>query len=248
MNKISFKNSRGLRVVGNQLSVGSKTIIIMAHGFTNDKSSNGRFDQLALALNKAGYDSLAIDFSGSGESEDDSITSEKQVDDLKSAIEFVISQGYSKIALFGNSYGTLACVRSYRKEIVTMVLVGAIMDSMHYNWHEYFSKAQMIDLNEKGFFYTNSNRKHKITKQTLLDFEQINQAALVKKLKCPILIIHGNNSQDEEELQLLSHSQKIIDKLPNNSKLVIIEDGKHGLHEHWGKVIINSIKWYKNIL
>ena len=58
----------------------------MAHGFINDKSSNGRFDSLAKALNKMGYDSLAIDFSGSGESDDDALTAENQISDMRYAI------------------------------------------------------------------------------------------------------------------------------------------------------------------
>lgn len=77
MDKISFNNSRGLKIVANLYSVGSNKLIIMAHGFMNDKSSNGRFEKLSESLNKVNYDILAIDFSGCGESEDDDITSKK---------------------------------------------------------------------------------------------------------------------------------------------------------------------------
>jgi len=248
MNKISFMNSSRLRIVGNHFTVNSNTIVIMAHGFTNNKSSNKGFDQLSVALNEVGYDALAIDFSGSGEIDDDALTSENQVDDLNSAIEFVLSKGYLKIALFGNSFGTLACIRSFRKEIETMILVGPLMDSMHYDWDKYFSNEQMNDLKQKGYFYTNMDSRHKITKQTLMDFEEVSQRDLVKTIGCPILILHGNNSQDEEELQLLKHSQKSIQLLPKSSKLEIIQGGKHGLQEHWDKVMKHSIHWYERQL
>lgn len=244
MDKISFNNSRGLKIVANLYSVGSNKLIIMAHGFMNDKSSNGRFEKLSESLNKINYDTLAIDFSGCGESEDDDIISKNQVDDLNSAIEFAISKEYEKIGLFGNSFGTLACLKSYRKEVITMVLVGAITESMPYDWHEYFSKEQMGNLNKEGFFYSDTDRKHKITKQTLMDFENINQENLVKDVNCPILIIHGNNSEDGEELQLLERSKRAINRMPVDSTLEIIEGGKHGLVDDWSKVIDISHLWY----
>ncbi|WP_425449315.1 hypothetical protein [Dethiothermospora halolimnae] len=36
----------------------------MAHGFTNNKSSQGRFDRIAETLKKQGFDVFAFDFSG----------------------------------------------------------------------------------------------------------------------------------------------------------------------------------------
>lgn len=248
MDKISFNNSRGLKLIANLYSVGSNKLIIISHGFMNDKSSNGRFEKLSESLNKVNYDTLAIDFSGCGESEDDSITSKNQVDDLNSAIEFALLKGYEKIGLFGNSFGTLACLKSYRKEIITMVLVGAITESMQYDWYEYFSEEQMRDLNRNGFFYSDTDRKHKITKQTLFDFENIDQEKLVRGVKCPILILHGSNSEDDEELQLLERSRIMINRMPIDSRLEIIEGGKHGLSDDWRKVIDITHLWYDKFI
>lgn len=61
MDKISFNNSRGLKLIANLYSVGSNKLIIISHGFMNDKSSNGRFEKLSESLNKVNYDTLAID-------------------------------------------------------------------------------------------------------------------------------------------------------------------------------------------
>ena len=219
MEKISFNNSKGSKIVANLYNTGSDKVIIIAHGFMNDKSSNGRFEILSKILNKANYDSLAIDFSGCGESEDD-----------------------------GNSFGTLACLRSYRREIITIVLIEPIMEGMKYDWNEYFSKEQMKDLNYKGFFYSDTDRRHKITKQTLKDFENINQEELIEKINCPILIIHGNNIEDDEELQLLERSKKAINKLSHDSRLEIIDGGRHGLYDDWSKVIDSTIIWYDELI
>jgi len=247
MKRIAFKNSSGLTLVGNLFHIGSNKIIIMAHGFTNNKSSNGRYDKLAVALNTLGYDALAFDFSGCGESDDAAITAENEVDDLNSAIEFAISKGYDKISLFGNSFGTLSCLRCFRKEVSTMVLTGALTDSMNYNWKDFYSKDQLQGLETDGFFYEKSasGRLHKISKQTLLDFEQINQKELVKNLTRPVLIIHGDNIEDAEELQLLERSKRAIGLMPKGSKLEIITGGKHGLRAEWDTVISLASEWYK---
>lgn len=250
MFEIKFKNSRGLSLAGTLYSVDSDTIIIMAHGFTNNRSSNGRFDRLAESLNKVGYDVFTFDFSGCGESDADAITSINQVDDLYSAIQFAFSNGYEKIGLFGNSFGTLACLKCYRKEVITMVLVGALTDSMQYDWNEYFTKQQLNDLENKGFFYLGSrfDRRHKIVRQTLNDFEEINQKKLVGDIECPILIIHGNSIEDVEELQLLERSKKAITMMSINSKLEIIEGAKHGLRDEWDKVIKITCNWYSKYI
>jgi pimeloyl-ACP methyl ester carboxylesterase len=220
----------------------------MAHGFTNDKSSNGRFDSLSKTMSEMGYDSLAFDFSGSGESDDAALTVENQVDDMQSVIDYAIENSYYNIALFGNSFGTLACLKNYREEIKTMVLVGALTDSMIYDWHAFYSEEQMKTLETKGYFYDETERKHKITKQTLLDFKEVDQDELIRDVKCPVLIIHGDNSNDKEELLLLSRSGNAIEKLPEGSKLEIIKDGKHGMHEHWNSVIELTSEWFQQFL
>lgn len=243
MNKIHFINSKGLKIVGNYYTVQSNKIVILAHGFTNDKSSNGRFDLLSEKLNNAGYDALAIDFTGSGESAPGPLTIENQLDDLKYAINFVSSKKYLKIALFGNSFGSLSCLKSYDHRIDTMILSGALTDRMFYQWDDYFSLDEMNDIETKGYFYTNDMKPHLITKQTLKDFESIHQETLLTRVKCPVLIIHGNNQQDEEELMLLERSKKGMQFLSESSTLEIIQGGRHGLRSKWNEVVELTVQW-----
>lgn len=248
MLKIHLINKDDLKLIANHFTVNSDKIIILAHGFTNDKSSNGRFDNLSLALNEQGYDALAIDFSGSGESDDAALTKENQNNDLKTAIDFAVSQGYKKIALFGNSFGSLACFNNYSSNIDTMILTGALTDRMDYDWYEYFTRKQMTDLENNGYFYTEDDRKHKITQQTLLDFETIDQKKLLAGVNCPVLIIHGDNETDDEELLLLKRSRKAMQYLSSDSELRVIKNGKHGLRIKWEQVIELTITWLNNYL
>jgi esterase/lipase len=245
MAKIIFYNSRKLKLVGNLCSINSKSIIIMAHGFTNDKYSNGRFEKLASAWNSIGHDSLAFDFSGCGESESDFITVSNQVDDFKSALNLCIEKGYNKIALFGNSYGSLICLKSYRSEIATIMLTCPITESMYYNWEDYFNKNDLEKIYNVGYaeIRISPEKTCKISKQTLIDFEKIDQKELLHKIICPVLIIHGDNIIDKEELELLEKSKKGMKYLPVSSRLEILHGEKHGLRNKWDEVVEITKNW-----
>ena len=250
MERVIFNNSEKLTLVGNLYPAVSESIIIMCHGFTSNKYSKGRFERLAKAFNKSGFSALAFDFRGCGESDDDSLTVDKEVDDLRSAIDFAKSKGYKKIALYGHSLGTLICLKCYTPEIITMVLSGALTDSMHYNWDEVFTKEQMQELKEKGYItesIPNEDReKIIIDKQMLIDFESINQRELLKNVTCPVLIIHGNN--EEEEILLCERSKRAMPLLSEDSKLEIIDGANHSFLEYYDILINLANDWFVKYL
>jgi len=157
-------------------------MVIMAHGFMNNKSSQGRFDMIAEALNKLGFNVFAFDFSGCGESDPDFLNVANEVDDLNSAIEIMKSRGYESIALFGYSLGSLICLRCFHPEIETMVLMGAMTHSMNYDWNEEFTQEQMVELQKVGFITLNSVElgTYRVGHQMLKDFEDIDQEELLK--------------------------------------------------------------------
>ncbi|MBM7645585.1 alpha-beta hydrolase superfamily lysophospholipase [Scopulibacillus daqui] len=248
MERISFKNSRNKTLIGNLYHSASQAIIIMVHGFTSDKFSKGRFQILAEAFNQAGIAVLTFDLSGCGESDDDSLTVDKEVDDLNSAIGFVLSRGYQKIALYGHSLGSLICLKSWTPIIVTMVLSGALTDAMTYQWDEYFSREQMKELKERGYITierVNSLRTTVIVyKQMLKDFEEINQKQLLEQVHCPVLIIHGNAINDKEECLLLQKSKKGMKYLPKGSELEVIDGADHRFLEHLDTLKELAKNWY----
>ncbi|MBU5482697.1 alpha/beta hydrolase [Clostridium sp. MSJ-11] len=246
MERVKFKNSRNLTLIGNLYPSVSPSIIIMCHGFLSDKYSKGRFERLAKVLNESEYSVLTFDFSGCGESDDDSLTVDKRVDDLNSAIAFAKSKGYKKIALYGHSLGSLICLKCYTPEIITMVLSGALTDSMKYDWYEFFTKEQMKELKEKGYiteYLSEGVRKEIIIdKQMLMDFELINQKELLKDISCPILIIHGNN--DEEENLLYKRSRNGMLLISKDSRLEIINGADHSFLEHYDTLIYLVNGWF----
>lgn len=247
MEKITFTNSTNLKLVGNLHTADSKSVIIMAHGFCGDKSAGGRFDKISDTLNKSGFNVLTFDFSGCGESDDVSLTCEMMEDDLNSAISFVKSRGYQNIALYGHSLGALICLRSYTPEIVTMVFSGALTDSMIYDWDKYFSEEYVIKKHNNGDLTVKDNsewrRQITIGHQIPKEIEQIDQKSLFEKIKCPVLIIHGNDKNDEEEKMLLKRSKRGLEYLSDDSKLEIIDGADHRFYDHIEKLSIVVRDW-----
>ncbi|MDR7856600.1 alpha/beta fold hydrolase [Tissierella sp.] len=250
MEQVVFRNSRNLKLVGNLYQSNSKHIIIMCHGFMSNKYSRGRFEKLAIAFNECGFSALAFDFSGCGESDNDSLTIEKEVDDLKSAILYIKSKGYEKIALYGYSLGTLICLKSYTPEIITMVLSGALTGSMKYNWNEFFTKEQMEELKDKGYITENISGEERetiiIDRKILEGFELINQNELLRKVKCPVLLIHGDN--DEEEILLYERSKEAIDLLSIDSQIEVINGADHSFLNHLDTLVNLTVDWFKKYL
>lgn len=248
MMKLKLENSRSKKLIANYINCSSETVVVLAHGFTNDKSSEGRFDSLVEYLCEKNIDSLALDFAGSGESDDDALTARNQEDDLKVAIDFVRSKKYKNIHLFGNSFGTLACMRNYNDSVTSMILIGAVTDLVKYNWNDFFSEAELSKLENDGYFHLNNNRRHLITQQTLSDFEEINQVELMENIKCPVLLIHGDNVEDLEELELLENSKRAVSHLNKASKLKIIKGAKHGYHKEWNIIIELTWDWLSEFI
>jgi len=220
----------------------------MSHALANDKSERGKLNKVAEKLNQIGYNVLTFDFSGCGESEDDTLTVGKQVDDLKSAINFSKSLGYSKIGLFGHSLGCLVSLKCYTLEISTMVLWSPITDKIKYLWDEKLSKEQLKELKDKGYFTrTRKNAvrtTYLIDKQMLLDREKVDQKELLRDVHCPTLLIHGTKDTNIP----LMDSKKAITLLPKNSRLEIVEGADHDFTEHMDIIVKISEEWFLKYL
>lgn len=245
---VRFPNDRGQTLAGHLYPAGSRAIILMAHGFTSDKSSRGRFEKVAAAFNRAGFDALAFDFSGCGESDDERLTAAKQVADMQAAIRCAKERGYAKIALYGHSLGSLICLRSFSPDIAAIAVSGALTDAMHYEWSSIYSAEQLRELAETGCLTDLRPGAVRetvvIDKQMLLDFEEIDQRELLQKVTCPVLIIHGNAPEDEEECQLLERSRRGMHYLSEESRLVVIEGATHSFFEQTDQLAELAADWF----
>lgn len=249
--RITFKNTRGKTLVGNLYVTNPESIVLMAPGSCSDKSSQGRFDIYAKGLHEIGISTLAIDFSGCGESDDDFLTIEKEVDDLKSAIRLVQSEGYQKIGLFGNSLGGLISLMAYSPQISTIAMTGGLTGPVKFEWDKLLTSEQKQELQEKAHV-TVKNPHNMHRKQVVLDhtffqeFERVNQKDLLKTIKCPVLMIHGDG--DEEERAGHQLSQAGLSYLPKGSEIKVLSGADHGFWGHIDQAATLLQNWFKEYL
>jgi uncharacterized protein len=130
---VTFNNSRGQTLYGAlHFPRGSvKTpIVIMVHGFTDDKTGDNRlFVKFAREIAPRGIAVLRFDFAGSGDSEGDfaETTPSSEIEDLRSAIDFVCSLpeiDTNFISLLGYSLGGAVSIYTAAKDQRIDVFIG----------------------------------------------------------------------------------------------------------------------------
>lgn len=244
MEKVVFKNSKGLELVGVLHTPETKTdaVIIIAHGFCSNKDRERTVEMADLyAENRIA--ALRFDFGGSGESYETEISVEKQVDDLKGAIEFVKGEGFEKIGLHGESLGGLVSILAYSKEIKAMVL-----------WAPVSSKAERLEavltqegfsreeFEEKGYIVKKKNgQEFIIPKKYFEERINIDQEKMLSKIKCPALIIHGG----KDDVVPLEDSKKAVEILENAKLEIIKELGHRFAFDESKKSLVLSLEWFK---
>jgi uncharacterized protein len=113
-NPVIFQNKRGQYLAGVvhvPWNVDNPPILVMAHGFTDDKVSDNRlFVRFARRARERGYAVLRFDFAGSGDSEGEfsDMTVTREIQDLESVMDFssgIPCLANSPIYLIGYSLG-----------------------------------------------------------------------------------------------------------------------------------------------
>ncbi len=265
MSRVTFRNSRGLRLVGDLMpaadrgpgdrgpagrasaDLAGRPLVVMAHGFASDRRSRGRFPAIAAALAEAGYASLAFDFGGCGESDDDVLTLDHQVDDLHAAIAYARTLDYERLALHGHSLGGRVCLQAAPPQAATIATTGAPTGPTRYDWHDYFTASQMDELSRTGRV-TMPQAGDRPRAQVVADSRLLNelvmcdQAALFGAVRCPVLLIDGDG--DEQERQSLAHARQGLPLLPSGSRVELIAGSPHNLQGHLDQAIALLLDWF----
>lgn len=236
--KISFKNSQNLNLIGSLWPADSDALIIMSHGSGSNRYANGRFKEIALALQSGGYNILSFDFSGHGESDDTVFNTAGSVEDVKAAITYAKDQGYKRIALFAHSFGAFSCLKSC-PEVETMIFLGGVSGPIEWPWKPNYTSDQLKKIYDDGYITAPINdglrEVIKCGISAFDDIEAIDQKALLSSITCSVLMIHGD--ADSEERKLAEFSKKALSFLPKDSEVKIISGANHGFFDHIPKVI-----------
>ena len=237
--KIFFKNSNGLKLCGilsNTTDDVAKPVMILCHGFTTSKDST-TYPILEKLLNEKNISTFRFDFFGHGESEGkfEEVTISEAADDILCAIEYLKGLGYSKMGLFGSSFGGAACIiaASKTKDLSFLVLKSPVADYMEREMGK-GNKKELEEWKNKGYknYFDSKGNKYKLNYTFFEDFANNNGYEAAKKINMPVLIVHG----DADESVPIGQSIKLSKILPNG-KLEIIAGANHHYSdsEHYQK-------------
>ncbi len=247
MRQVEFKNIRNTNLVGDWHGADSDKVIIMCHGFTGDRLEHGRFEEAAKAFNDIGFNVLAFDFSGSGDSDDEPLTVAGWDQDLTAAVEYVQNRGMKHIGIMGHSLGGLIALK-HHKDAVSLVIWAPVTNQVT-SARDRYPDDLLSELDQEGSITYKvsgkTNRQHVIVpKQMLDDREDVNQALLLKDVDIPVLIVHG----DADEAVPIEDSRQAIKLLGSKSKLIEVPDGTHALTPLLDQFVGPSVAWFRENL
>ncbi|NTW41104.1 MAG: alpha/beta fold hydrolase [Cellulomonadaceae bacterium] len=262
MPEVSITTPRGLRLAGTfetptaaaPTPAGAATkapagsAVLFAHGFLADRTSLGRMERFAELYRAHGFATLAFDFSGCGDSDDDVVLVEHEIEDLRAASDHLASLGYPRQVVHAHSLGSLVALRTHSPHVEAMVLTGAIAGPIVHPWEHVLSEEQLDEIERTGSTTVvddgpSSREVNVISEQTLADFAAVDQSSLLGAVTCPVLLVHGGALIDGEEHPLLTRSRLGLAQLPAGSALEVVAGGGHALFDRTDEVSQRALAW-----
>lgn len=148
-------------------------------------------------LNKYEITTFRFDFFGHGESEGnfEEITTSEAIDDILNALELLKDLGYKKIGLVGSSFGGLASLiaASKTEDLQLLALKSPVSDYSDLIIARQ-GKKDIEEWKKRGFidFTGAGGKKLKLNYSFYADAKRINGYQAARKIKIPVLIVHGH--------------------------------------------------------
>lgn len=232
--RVFFKNPSGEKICGVLSSpfdsldpaIIDHKVLIISNGFPSTKDSP-TYIEVEKVVNKIGVATLRYDYSGSGESEgkmgDFNVL--KSVDDLDSAVKFLIKRGFRHIGLYGFSYGGIVSIVLASQNIKIDLLV---LKSPVCNYKEERELKNRGDHDKEwkrvGFIIREDRQgnSYRLPYRYYEKLVAIDGRKLASKITIPTLLIHGSADTDIPVIQ----SEKLAKVMPN-VRFEIIKGADH---------------------
>jgi hypothetical protein len=231
----------------------TKSAIVFCHGFTGDKNESGnKFIKAARKLCENGFAALRFDFRGSGASDGKFVdmTNAGEADDLHAAIDFVQGLGYEKIGVVGLSLGGAVCVLANDPRVRSMVLWAPALVLKEVFFRENRISQQMVDeALTKGYvkyIEKSTGAEFELGKTFIQEVKTLDTFNAMKKISCPLLIIHGN----ADDIVDYRYSEKFIRFASGQKQLKIISEADHSfaIPQHEQQLIEATVEWFNKWL
>jgi alpha-beta hydrolase superfamily lysophospholipase len=225
--KISFQNCRGETLSGTlhrPKEQSGRGAVILCHGMDSNKNSE-KLARLGRALAERGILALRFDFAYVGESSGkfQDITYSGEVDDLQAAYALMQNRRPGNIAIFGSSMGGSVALLFAAQETTVAALVTLAAPLHPENFvKRVLTAEQLQQWRHRGFTFYNGRR---LNVSLLDDLERIDVSESARKIKCPVLILHG----DADQVVPVEEAYELCMCLPNSKRLTILPGADHRL-------------------
>jgi hypothetical protein len=108
----------------------------------------------------------------------------------------------------GHSLGAYPCLANLSHDISTMIFIGALTGPFAWNWETMCSQEQLEGLRKTGYIVAEVNDELRsvvtVDGNLLRDIQAIDQEKLLRGVKCPVFIIHGDADQQDRDFLAIS--------------------------------------------
>ncbi len=247
--KVFFDNGKGQKLCGILClpETDKPPVIIMIHGLTGDKDEHGRFSKAAERFCQEGFCVLRFDCRGTGESDGkfEDMTIETEVEDLLAAIDYIETRNISKerVGVLGMSLGgEIAILGALKRDVKTLVLWAPVTSSERSKERFSEDEKKKFETEGKTIIRSSATGRPWLVGRGFYDSSiSVKVEEEVKKLRCPVLIIHG----DKDSTVPLEHSKQAFEDLNVEKRLEVIEGADHGFYNDVDKIVELSLNWFK---
>lgn len=245
--KITFKNTRGLRLAGLLHAPAGMTgpVVVVCHGFTGGKEGGGRALAMGEKLGARGYNVFLFDFSGNGESEGlfENITLTGQIDDLHCAVNWCTGKGMGPVFTLGRSFGgsTVICHAAGDPRVA-----GVCTWAAPARLKELFTQFADGPVDEEGDLYALAGNEGiaYLRRAFFTDLERYDIPNLAGQIAPrPLLVIQG----ESDDVVPPGDAGLIFNGAGEPKQLVYVPGADHQFSAHYRQVWNIFFNWLKTI-
>ncbi|MCX6707850.1 MAG: alpha/beta fold hydrolase [Candidatus Woesearchaeota archaeon] len=254
--RVEFENNRNEKLAGILRIPDSRgdekekfPAIIFCHTF-HDTKDHEFIISMWDSLSRQGFICLRFDLSGHGESQGDyrNMTITQDVKDLKAAFEFVrnLEQVDKKrIGMIGHSTGGIDAIllSADHKEIKSIAVISTRADIKAFieSYMDKYRQEEWRRIGRAEFYGFDE-----VSSDFLMDAERYEMFEEIKKVKCPIMIVHGTEDARvpfEDARELFNHANE-------PKRLELIEGADHRFSEpaHRQELLDTLGEWFSATL
>lgn len=219
-------------------------LLITCHGFRGRKENSDRISAFAEQVNELGLGVLAFDFTGSGESDGDfsGITLTRQVQDLKTVINYAYHRYQKPIILLGRSFGgsTVLAGGAEEKQVKGFILWSTPIELQQTftrvmeEAYEELIKGRTANIHDESGVYD-------IKPAFVEDFYQHNMDDYLKTIyKRPVLIVQGQ----DDKVVAVYNARYMFNRLCN-AEMIIVDGADHRFENKIRDREEITIKWLR---